>query len=1518
VTTQQALDLAISHHQAGRLDQAQVLYQQILTSNPRDSNVLHLLGVATSQAGRFDEGAELIRRAIAINPNFAGFHFNLSETYRRQGKREQAIAELLLATQLDPKLPDAHRALSAALVDSGRFDEAVISAQKAIAIRPNFAEAHFDLGNALSGKGQFDAAIHSYRRAVELRPDLVDALINLGAACQQLRRFDEAIAALTRAIQLRPDSALAQDNLGVALQTRGQLDAAITAYHRAVQLSPNDSRFHTHLAYALEMKGHVDQAIAASAAAIRLMPSNAEAHATMALALKRKGLLDDAKNFCARALSLAPDLAEPHNTMGNILKDMGQVREAIAHFQLAVQRAPNEPAAHSNLLYTLYFDPRCSPTELLAQHRIWADRHAQPLKPLIRPHENDRDPNRRLRIGYVSPDFWGHAVGRFILPLLAAHDHKSFEIFCYASVDSPDTQTTRIQKQADVWRDIRALTDEEAAALIRKDRIEILIDLSMHMAGNRMLLFARKPAPVQATYLAYPGTTGLDTIDYRITDLYLDPPDSSDANYTERSLRLPQSYWCYESPATSPEINAPPAIQSGIVTFGCLNNFCKVTEPTLEVWTRLLARVPNSRLILHAAQGSHRDRVRQQFNQAGVTPERIIFIERLSLPEYLAKYREIDIALDPFPYVGGTTTCDALWMGVPVITLRGQTAVARGGVSILTNAGLSELIADSSDQYIQIAADLASDLPRLARLRSIIRDQLRASPLMDAPRFARDMEAAYRRIWQDFCATSPKPAGQIPSIPPDQSPDRLLALAISHHQAGRLAQAEELYKQILQNNPNHPDALHLSGMALAQTGRAAEGIELIQKAIAAMPDAALFHMSLGEAQRRVRNLDQAVASFTKATELDPELVEAHNNLSAALSDVRRFDDALSAAKKAVALRSGYAEAHFNLGYALSATNQKEAAIVSYRRAIELKPNYAEAHFNLGSVFQKLMRYDDAISEFSRAITLKPDFAEAYNNLGISLGNRGRSEDAVAAYTTAIRLNPNNPRSHSNLAHGLSQLARLDEAIAECDAAIRINPDFADAHANRASSLQEKGLLDEALKSISRAIALDPKPAESHNTMGNILKDMGRIEEAITCYRRAIERCPEDPAIHSNLLYTLYFDTHCTQSQLIAEHRAWAKQHANYVTPPAQTNDRNPNRRLRIGYVSPDFRAHPVGRFILPLLAAHDHAQFEIYCYASVQFHNTLTTLIQKHADVWRDIRTLNNEEAAKLIQSDRIDILIDLTMHMANNRMPLFARKPAPVQATYLAYPGTTGLETIDYRITDPHLDPPDSTDEFYSERSIRLAETYWCYEAPINAPDTNPLPALANNFITFGCLNNFCKNSPATLETWTRILAAVPNSRLLLHATDGTHRETVRQKFSNSGIDPTRLSFVNKMPMSDYMRQYHQIDIALDPFPYVGGTTTCDALWMGLPVITLRGQTAISRGGASILTNINLPELIANSTDEYIRIATTLAADQPQLTHLRSTLREKMRTSPLMDAPRFARNMETAYRKMWQTAVKL
>ncbi|MGO8751908.1 MAG: tetratricopeptide repeat protein [Thermoguttaceae bacterium] len=459
-----------------------------------------------------------------------------------------------------------------------------------------------------------------------------------------------------------------------------------------------------------------------------------------------------AVEYIGRAIKLKGNVAAFHNNLGNALKDEGKPDEALACYCRALELEPDSAEVHSNLVYTQVFCPGYDAQALYKEHCRWNQQHAEPFREFIQPHPNNGSPHRRLRIGYLSPNFGSHPVGRFLLPLLESHDHGRFEIFCYASVNSPDTVTDRCRTQADVWRDVLRLSDEQVAHTIRQDQIDILVDLTMHMANNRLLVFARKPAPVQVTYLAYCGTTGLSTMDYRLTDPYLDPPGQDERAYSERSIRLPETYWCYRPLIQTPPVNTLPALEAGHITFGSLNNFCKVSSPALAAWSRLLQAVSGSRLLLHAREGSHCDRVRGFLTEQGISAERLVFVDFQPAAEYFDVYQRIDVALDPFPYGGGTTTCDALWMGVPLISLSGQTAVGRGGVSILSNLGLPELIASSPDQYVTIAVELAQDLSRLSELRATLRDRMQASPLMNAPRFARNVEAAYRTMWQRWCA----------------------------------------------------------------------------------------------------------------------------------------------------------------------------------------------------------------------------------------------------------------------------------------------------------------------------------------------------------------------------------------------------------------------------------------------------------------------------------------------------------------------------------------------------------------------------------------------------------------------------------------------------------------------------------------------------------------------------------------------------------------------------------------------
>jgi predicted O-linked N-acetylglucosamine transferase (SPINDLY family) len=471
--------------------------------------------------------------------------------------------------------------------------------------------------------------------------------------------------------------------------------------------------------------------------------------------LMRWGRPEEAETRCRAAVALSPEDAEPYTNLGNALKERGELDAAIDSYRRAAELRPDLSALHSNLLLTLHYHPDYSAEDLAREHRRWAERHVAPLASRRRPHSNDRRPDRRLRIGYVSADFREHSVARFMLPILEAHDRDQVEVYAYSDVTRPDAVTRAVRSNVDAWRNVCTANDAQVAELIRGDAIDVLVDLAAHSGRNRLLAFAEKPAPVQATYLAYCSTTGVDAIDYRLTDRFLDPPGADLSPYTERSIRLPDCYWCYAAPTAAgggapidnERIPGPP-------TFGCLNNFAKVTPAALRLWARLLLRVTEARLLLYARPGNHRDRVLRTMRDTGVAESRIAFVDAQPFEDYLRTYREVDVALDPFPFCGGTTTCDALWMGVPVVSLTGRTAVSRAGSSLLSNAGLKDLVASTEAQYADLAAALLRDRRRLAELRRGLRPRLESSPLMDVPRFTRHLETAFRGMWREWCRGS--------------------------------------------------------------------------------------------------------------------------------------------------------------------------------------------------------------------------------------------------------------------------------------------------------------------------------------------------------------------------------------------------------------------------------------------------------------------------------------------------------------------------------------------------------------------------------------------------------------------------------------------------------------------------------------------------------------------------------------------------------------------------------------------
>lgn len=648
--------------------------------------------------------------------------FDLALQRQQAGHLAEAGA---IYRQILSRNPDHHDALHMLGVLSkqmGDDDAAIDLIGRAIRIQPDCAEAHNNLGSILNDKGRFGDAAASCRRAIQLKPSYAQAHYNLGNAQAAMGQFDEAISSYQSAIQFQADFAEAFNNLGGIYLKKGRFGEAIQTYRRAIELHPTYSDAFNNLGSALSDSGRIDEAIVCY----------------------------------RRAIQLNPDGGAVHNNLANALVSKGQVEQAIALYRRAVELSPNDSAADSNLVYTLYFHRRTTQSELLAENLRWARLHADSLKPFVQSHDNDRDPNRRIRLGYVSPDFHGaHCQSLFTVPLFSSHNRDEFEVFCYADVTNSDDVTQILHGSVDGWRITLGLSDAKVAEMVRSDRIDILVDLTMHMAHGRPLLFARKPAPVQVAWLAYPGTTGLDAIDYRLTDPYLDPPGVGDEFYVERSIRLPETFWCYDA-MSAEAVAGLPAAQNGYATFGCLNNFCKINNDVLALWSRVLASSPGAHLLLLSPAGDHRQWVLERL---GVEPFRVEFIEHQPRAHYLGEYLRIDIMLDTVPYNGHTTSLDSLWMGVPVVSLVGNTVVGRAGLSILTNIGLPELVARDEDQFVRCAVELAGDLARLAELRRTIRPLMLKSPLMDAKRFSRNIENVYRQMWRAWCSGRALSAG---------------------------------------------------------------------------------------------------------------------------------------------------------------------------------------------------------------------------------------------------------------------------------------------------------------------------------------------------------------------------------------------------------------------------------------------------------------------------------------------------------------------------------------------------------------------------------------------------------------------------------------------------------------------------------------------------------------------------------------------------------------------------------------
>ena len=1177
----------------------------------------------------------------------------------------------------------------------------------------------------------------------------------LGAVYQAQKRYEDSLHATRHAIALLPEDAATHNNLGTTLLELGRHHDAESSFRKALAIAPDYAKSLSNLGSLLTLRGK----------------------------------LIEAEACCRRALKIEPRYACAHVNLGNTLELQGKISEAQANYYRAgLSSEPDWAVAHSDLLYLLSHDVLVEPQQLFEEHLAFGEQFEAPLRADWQAHNNSKDPARLLKVGFVSGDLCDHAVASFLEPVLEVLARKqTLSLHAYYTLTLEDAVTQRLRTYFPYWHSVASLSNVELANIIRADGIDILIDLSGHTSKNRLLTFARKPAPIQASWMGYPGTTGLQAMDYHLCDRAFIPPELA-WQFTEKSAFLPVSAIFQPSEHASP-VNPLPALKNGHITFGSFNRPNKINSSVIVLWSMLLHDIPNARMVLGAIPRDRQEGLIQSFADEGIEQSRVTFYPRSNMSDYLALHHQVDICLDTYPYGGGTTTAHAAWMGVPTLTLAGETPPSRSGATFMNQLGLNEFIATSIEDFVNKGKYWTEHIAELAALRLEMRTRFSASAMGQPETFATSFEVTLRAMWQRWCN----------DLPP--APIEVEAPSENRNKAKPSKQVE-------------PNLEELETLA-----------------------------NLYEQQR-----------YIEAESLSRLLVD-------------RFPEHGFAWKV--------------LGSVLHALGQVDASLAAKEKAVELRPDDHEAHFNLACGLHQQGRLNEAVKSYSLSLAIQPNHADAYNNAG----------DA------------------------LKMLGLLPEAEAHCRQAIALKPDMANAHYNLGNALHAQGKFAQAQTSYRLALALKPDWAEAYSNLAVTLKDQGDWTEAEACFRAALAIAPDWAAAHSNLLHYLSLNVAVEPQQLFAEHLAFGEQFEAPLRADwqAHINSKDPARLLQVGFVSGDLCNHAVASFLEPVLEFLARKQsLSLHAYYTHTVEDAVTQRLRTHFQYWHFVASLSEVELANKINADGIDILIDLSGHTAHNRLLTFAHKPAPIQASWMGYPGTTGLQAMDYHLCDRFFIPPGELDWQFTEKSAFLPASA-IFQPDEHAPPVNSLPALENGYITFGSFNRPNKLNPSVIALWSMLLRSIPNARMVLGAIPPDCQYALIQNFAHEDIEPSRLTFYPRSNIQDYLALHHQVDVCLDSFPYGGGTTTAHAAWMGVPTLTLAGETPPSRSGATFMNQLELNAFIATSIEDFVEKGKYWAEHIAELAALRLEMRTRFNASAMGQPEPFATSFEATLRAMWQ-----
>ena len=702
-----------------------------------------------------EAACERYREAVRAAPDYAKAHVNLGIGLEAAGATEAAISAYEAALAINAADPFAAYNLGKLRYTGGRLEEAERLLRQSLQHRPAFPEAQVVLSRVLEAQGNLGAAAAALETAMRLKPDDFGALYFYAGVLVKQDRLDAAQAALKRALAIDPENADANLALATLLLARGEPNEAEGPLRAVLKRDPGSVEAHARLSEMYNARSDLPAAAAELEAVLNQRPDWADALYNYGAVQKKLMRLGEAETAFRRALAADPGHGRAYRMLGGVLLGQCRTDEALALYQAAREHLPGDIELESAELFALNSSESIPDDALFARHAAFGARIEEAHPPRFVPFRNAGDGERRLRIGYVSGDFCYHVVTLFMLPVVERHDRSAFEVYCYSTGGRVDGYTRELSRRADVWREVSSLPASGLADAINRDGIDILVDLGGHSGTPQLAVFAQQPAPVQATWLGYLNTTGMTRIHYRISDRHADPPGLTDRYHTETLVRLPESQWCYRPFMTVTCAEAPPLARNGYVTFGSFNQALKVTPAVRRIWAEILRRLPGSRMvILGIAEGRAREELIAELSSAAGERARVKVLAYVSLQDYFNGFNSVDIALDTMPYSGGTTACDALWMGVPVVTAPGTRPSSRSTASVLSTVGLTEWIASSPEDYVRLAVAFAREETILTGLRRSLRQRLRESPLMNEKTFVRDLESAYRQMWRAWCESA--------------------------------------------------------------------------------------------------------------------------------------------------------------------------------------------------------------------------------------------------------------------------------------------------------------------------------------------------------------------------------------------------------------------------------------------------------------------------------------------------------------------------------------------------------------------------------------------------------------------------------------------------------------------------------------------------------------------------------------------------------------------------------------------